>query len=37
MKTINKAKDKKKKTQNNTKIRNAKYQHIIHENDYINK
>jgi len=26
-----------KRTQNKVKIKNAKYQQIIHENDYINK
>ena len=34
--TKNKARHKN-KTQNKTKIKNAKYQQMIHENDYINK
>jgi hypothetical protein len=37
MKTKIKQKTKKNKTQNKTKIKNAKYQQIIHEHDYIDK
>ena len=37
MKTKIKQQTKKNKIQNKTKIKNAKYQQIIHENDSINK